>query len=110
MSSNKHLKYQTSDELKSLFASSVEIVLKYIGENAFKPKRNLNAAIFDAIMVGIAYRIEKEPILDKNLFQKSYQTLLNNSHFMLACETGTSDEENVFRRLSDAITEFDKVK
>jgi hypothetical protein len=48
------------DKLKKLFAESVRVCAEAKGKDAFRPSRALNAAVFEAVMVGIANRLTKD--------------------------------------------------
>jgi hypothetical protein len=100
MGRNRHLKLQSREQLTSSFVGTIDTVFKCIGNNAFKPKRALNAAVFDAVMVGLARRLERGPIAQTHLVKQRYDELLKNTEFVNATEYGTSDEDSVRRRLA----------
>jgi hypothetical protein len=78
MAKNRRLKLHTKDKIETVFKRSIHLVKDCLGKSAFKPKRALNAAVFDAVMVGIARRLERsEPTCDE--LKSSYERLLPES-------------------------------
>ncbi len=109
MAKNRHLKFNPSSELKDIFIKTISIINESI-PNPFRPERTLNAAVFDAVMTGVATRIKKKyPITDKATLKSKYNKLLNDQDFIKAYKTGTSDAESVNTRLSLAKKAFDDI-
>lgn len=110
MAKNRHLKLNSADELKLLFGSTIEAIYNSISERAFRPEKAINAAVFDAVMVGVATRLRKGEVKSLETLKTKYDELLVNNEFIKAYKTATSDEENVRKRLDLSITFFDKVQ
>jgi len=110
MAANKKLQRQPKEALSQTFFQTMQIVHESIGEKAFKPERALNAAVFDAVMVGLANRLNAGPITDRNTIKKKYEALLHDSKFANAYERSTSNEEKVKERIELAIEAFANVK
>lgn len=103
---NRDLAEQSAEELTTLFGNSIETIHAGIGPRAFRPERVLNAAVYDAIMVGVAHRIRQKPIEDLAALKRQYDTLLGSSEFVAAHTRATADRENVHKRLDLATTAF----
>ena len=71
----------------------------------------MNASIFDAVMVGIARRLEKGAIQNFESLQEQYQNLLENEHFRAVSvnAANTSHEKNVKQRIKLATEAFANV-
>lgn len=110
MNSNRDLEKNSAEELTRIFEETVDIIFNNLGEKAFRTKRQINSAVFDAIMIGIAKRISKGPIKNNIKIKEKYDTLLSNQEFMAACKTNTSDEVLVDTRIKKAIDAFDGVE
>ena len=110
MAANQHLQRQSEKELTKVFVQTVGILHDAVGERAFRPVRAVNAAAIDSIMTGLARRLEKGPIKDKNDLSNRYATLLANKEYRSAIDTGTSQETNVTTRLELAEEAFEDVK
>ena len=87
----------------TLFKSTIDLISEAIGKTAFRPERSLNAAVFDAVMVSVARRIEAGGKPSKDAFKNAYESLLQNPDFKAAISDGTSDNANVERRFSIAV-------
>jgi len=110
MGKNRHLKLQSANQITKTFTDTIGTVQKYLGNKVFKPKGALNAAIFDAVMVGVAKRLERGVIHDQETFRQQYNHLLQNKDFEIATERATTNEQNVSSRIDLAIEAFAKVK
>ena len=60
MSRNRNFGQQSETESRSSFERTISTVLDKLGPRAFKPKRAVNAALFDALMFGHARRLERD--------------------------------------------------
>ncbi len=100
----------TPSELKlveRLFTASLEIANNAIGKSAFRPIRALNAAVFEAVVVGIAERVRaKKQRPDLGEIKKNYDKLLLNDEFLKASNSATATEESVKTRQRLAIEAF----
>jgi hypothetical protein len=101
---------QARSEFTEAFIGAIDVILGCLGGKAFKPRRQINAAVYDAVMVGIARRLERGPIQSCEGVHQSYSALLKNRRFVTATKTGTADEENVSRRLELATKAFAQVE
>jgi hypothetical protein len=109
MGKNQHLKVYSAQDISSIFTDTVELIANSIGNNAFRLKSNrINAAIFDAVMVGLAVRLNKGSINDENDVLLSYKALLQNPQFLDASvnTARTTETANVQSRLDEAIKAF----
>ena len=111
MIKNRHLQLQSEDKLTRIFASTIETIYKYIGTEAFRPFHGFNAAVFDAVTVAVARRLEKGSITNVKQFKKAYETLLEDVDFLKTIETGTTaGAPSVFGRIREATRIFQDVK
>ncbi len=106
MGRNRALKFESPQQLSEAFEGAIGLVHKHIGKRAFKPKKALNAAVFDAVMVGVAKRLTGGKIKNPDALKKRYEGLLRNKNFIRASSTGTADEESVSTRISLATSAF----
>jgi hypothetical protein len=106
MARNRDFKYQTADELSNAFDLAIVNVNAALGRRAFRPKGSFNAAVFDAVMVGLATRLTKGPIKDARRVAEIYNKLIEEPRFVEATETGTARPERVTTRMSLAVEAF----
>jgi hypothetical protein len=109
MGRNRRLERQPQELLQSVFQETTTLIERTMGSKAFKPKRALNAALFDSVMVGVTRRLERGTITDVGAMRDAFSRLLNNPEYMKAIETATTDEENVQRRLAMATQAFEGI-
>ncbi|MFH1097962.1 MAG: DUF262 domain-containing protein [Candidatus Desantisbacteria bacterium] len=111
MSKNRHLKLQSKMQIESTFTKSIDIIYQCLGKEAFKPKKTLNSAVFDAVMVGIAKRLEKGEIRDLKVLKEKYKSLLSEENFIAATSRGgTASKDKVIGRITLAIKAFKDIE
>jgi hypothetical protein len=106
MSANKDLTKQSEEKLRQLFEGTVSMIKATIGLRAFKPKKAVNAAVLDSVMVGIAKRLLSGPIQATDKVRDVYDHLLADSQYQEATTRSTADEENVRTRIRIATEAF----
>jgi hypothetical protein len=106
MGRNRAFAHESEDEQRSAFVRSIELIRKCVGTKAFKPKRALNAAVFDSVMVGISKRLHDGPVKDEAVVVERYEQLLKSRRFRAATDKATAAEEKVSRRLRLAVDAF----
>lgn len=107
---NKNLERQSGIELTTLFGNTITIINDTLGNKAFRPRRGINAAMFDSVMVGIAKRLEKGPINNKDEFLKKYYQLLKNTEYIETISANTTDNEVVTKRMQITIQLFNDLE
>lgn len=103
MASNKRLTKQSADELKDIFFRTTSTISSSLGASAFRPERAVNAALADAIMVGVGTRILKEGTVDSDRLVAAKTQLIEDKEFLEAISTGTSQKPKVNFRITQAI-------
>jgi hypothetical protein len=106
--------YRSLDDAKAamfteLFKAAIRVVHDSLGAQAFRTTRAINAALFDAVMVGTADRIAKGSITEPEVMKERYASLLSNDQFKLAISAGTTDDAAVVTRLNLAKAAFGDV-
>jgi hypothetical protein len=109
MDSNRQLQNQDAATLEKAFRPTIKLIDDFIGASAFRPVRAINAAVYDAVMVGLANRMEREPSPDPERIRPAYDSLLKAEDFEAAYGKSTSDEEQVRKRIQIAISYFQKI-
>ncbi|MCY4464044.1 MAG: DUF262 domain-containing protein [Chloroflexi bacterium] len=104
MKGNQQLNRHSADDLRELFTTTVRTILEKLDRRAFRRDRAVNAALTDALMVGIARRLERGPI-DANI-RNEYERLMNDQEFVASISAGTSQLNNVRTRIDLATEAF----
>ncbi len=81
MRSNRHLQRYTKPQIERVFYPTIDVVYAALGENAFRPRRGLNSAVLDAVMVGIAQRLERGPLTNLEALATAYHRLMADEGF-----------------------------
>lgn len=92
--------------LSEVFLESIGLIDEAVNGRAFRPVRSLNAAVFDAVMVGVATRIQQGPKPTPEEVASDYDRLLANDNFKKGWVRATADEENVKTRMREAVDAF----
>jgi hypothetical protein len=106
MGANRDPDAATEGRITETFERSIEIVRNTLGKRAFRPKGPFNAAVYDAVMVGLSRRMVDRPISELNRVVRRYEKLLSDPAFISATETGTAHQESVEARLKLATEAF----
>ena len=106
MDKNRNLEINTREEVSQAFLSTIGLIDSALGRKAFRPTAALNAAVFDAVMVATAKRLERGAVADLEEFKLRYDVLLGNTDFVSATRSGTADVGRVQRRLDLATAAF----
>lgn len=92
------------------FEATISLALEIFGERAFRPDKQINVAVFDAVMVALAKRMRSGPIKKPEAIRQQYEDLLKNEDFRSAYMKATANEDNVQRRVSMAVDAFKSVE
>jgi len=105
---------QADDELldtwRCMFRETAKMAAGHLGRGAFRPERNLNAAVLDALLVGLATRLASGPLENPDGLRDAVDVVLKNDSFLRAVSSATTDEESLKQRLSVARTEMSQVQ
>lgn len=112
MAKNRHLRLTGKDELKNIFESVVNLVNNKLANKAFRLVSSLNAAVYDAVMVGLAKQLLLiGKVNDENDFLSAYNKLITSAIFLKAIETGTTAQANsVKSRINEATKAFQHLR
>ncbi len=105
----RHASASTKDlsEYQRVFALTADVASRCLGSKPFRPSGPFNAAVFDAVMVGLAKRLmTSEGPLGCKEVERAYLELLANYHFQTAYRAGTASADNVRVRLRLATEAF----
>ena len=110
MLANRHLLKFPGSKLTNEFEETLSLIEQQLGRRVFKPKSAVNAALCDAILVGVARRLQKGEISRPTTIRDRYEDLLADDDFLSAINSATTDEENVKYRLKASTEAFGKVR
>lgn len=107
MKEKRDLKDAELDELSSIFSDTISFVTSALGNRTFRPDRSLNTAVFDSVATALARRlVVKGRPIDPAAALEAYDILLKNHRFIEGYIRSTADEENVKKRMEEALKAF----
>lgn len=106
MDSNRKASPLLIAEMQQLFERTVTIAADALGRSAFRPERNLNAAVVDAFLVGLARRLNRGPVENRAGLKPAADAVLSKEQFQASVTSGTTDVTAIFRRLELATSAF----
>jgi hypothetical protein len=109
MDANRDLSGPEQNQSVAAFELTAKVVGKILGAKAFKPSGSFNAALFDAVMVAVAERLNSGPITDEAAFRTAFETLLEDKEFLQWISRSTADDEVVKGRIARARLSFSGV-
>jgi hypothetical protein len=103
---HRDLQDLNAERLSLIFRSTCVTANRALGRSTLRPGTQINAAFADAILVGLARRLEAAPITDLAAVSSAREALLKNPEFLNAIRSATASEERVFKRLQIASEVF----
>lgn len=96
-------------ELRGRFKDTCACLDGSLGRSAFRLQNQVNAALVDSVMVGLARRLQAGPINDLDAVKEAFARLVADEDFVSAIARATADEDRVQRRLDKATAAFTDV-
>ena len=109
MATHRNLEGLQRDELSKRFRGAVELLARSVGDRVFRPVSVVNAAVFDATMVGLTRRLAQGDIHDEHSVLNAYNGLLDDEEFQDAYQRATADDASVKKRLEIATAAFAEI-
>ena len=110
MENHRELDDDLSGQFRSMFESTIATVAEVLGPEALRPERNLNVSVADAVLVGLAHRLECGPILNPDVLPETNKRLLEMLRREDLYTSGTTSKDRVKRRIDLARAEYGKVE
>jgi hypothetical protein len=108
MGQNRQLNALNGDQMRTDFCQVLDKLAEAIpAEHLFRPGgKAMNAAVFDAITVGMARRLDQRTSPDPAGVRDAYLALLEDAEFQFVYVRATADEASVTRRIEMATEAF----
>jgi len=106
---HRDLRQDETAKWSDRFINTIIHIHNILGRRAFRPSAALNAAVFDAVMIGVARRLEAGDITDHEQFRQAYDQLLLNGDFRDSYARATADADSVASRIRLATAAFASV-
>ena len=109
MEDHRNLDDDLSARFRSRFEGAVATVAEVLEPGALRPERNLNVSVADAVLVGLAHRLDHGPIQDPDALRTAHERVLEALRKEELYTSGTTSKERVRRRIELARTEYEAV-
>ena len=105
---NKNLNSKDLLTMRHQFEGCVELFLRAVGREVFRPDRALNAAVYDSCMIGLATRLRDGNEPTNAAIASAYSALLRHDAYLEATSRSTADKAFVERRIEVAKDVFSR--
>ena len=106
MARHREIAEDTAKGWSDAFEEIIKLIDEAFGHEAFRPEGRLNAAVYDAVMVGLAHARDGEGLPELDALRSVYGGLIANKEFHAATSDRTSHQPNVQKRLQLARAAF----
>lgn len=103
---NRGISDDSAEKLENLFIECISLICDSIGSTAFKTGGTFLLSRFDAVMVGLAKRVEKNSISSDEV-KVSFDKLLKNEDYQWATDEFVNDTDRVTKRINISIDCFE---
>lgn len=110
MENHRDLDDDLSAQFRSRFEGTIATVAEVLESGALRPERNLNVSVADAVLVGLAHRLDHGPIQDPDALRTAHERLLETLRSEELYTSGTTSKERVRKRIELARTEYEAVE
>ena len=110
MENHRDLDDDLSAQFRSRFEGTIATVAEVLESGALRPERNLNVSVADAVLVGLAHRLDHGPIQDPDALRTAHERLLETLRREELYTSGTTSKERVRKRIELARTEYEAVE
>ena len=110
MQDNCQLEETQQNEFRRVFEQTVETAATVLTSKALRPERALNVSVADAVLVGLAHRLEKGPISDRDALKAAHDRLLKKLRDESLHTVGTTNKDRVNLRIKYAYEAYGPIQ
>jgi Protein of unknown function DUF262 len=110
LAAHRKLEGLDADSISQIFKGTCDVIAESLGRKALRPEIQINAAFADAVLHGVAHRVQNGPITDPTGLEAARTALLQDADFVSSIARATADEDRVETRLAKAKKRFGSVK
>ena len=99
MDENRHLQRYGESTLNGVLEPTMALVNETLGRETFRPQQAFSASLTDAILVGVARRLQDGPVTDPNTLRAALDPVLKDHRFAELYTVGTTDPDKVRARV-----------
>lgn len=109
MDENRDPGREREDDLRRLFTKTVKVAAEGLTRKAFRPERVFNVAVADAALVGLAHRLQRGDIQDRDSLKIRHDELLERLGQEGLYRGATADKDRVLKRIRYARKAYESV-
>ena len=98
------------DEHREVFLRTVSCAARHLPRESFRPERSLNVAVTDAILIGLASRLERGRISDTEQLGNAAVELSRQQDFREVTDRSTTEAASISSRIRQATEAFNSVR
>ena len=110
MDENRNPGREQEDDLRKLFTKTVKVAAESLTRKAFRPERGFNVAVADAALVGLAHRLQRGEILDRDSLKVRHGELLEQLNQENLYRGSTADKDRVLKRIQYAREAYESIQ
>ena len=95
---------------REVFLRTISCAARHLPRESFRPERGLNVAVTDAMLIGLARRIEQGEIVDSDQLGNAAMELSRQKAFRDVTDRSTTEAASITSRLEQATEAFRKVR
>ena len=95
---------------REVFLRTITCAARHLPRESFRPERGLNVAVTDAMLIGLARRIEQGEIVDSDQLGNAAMELSRQQAFRDATDRSTTEAVSITSRIEQATEAFRKVR
>lgn len=94
---------------RRIFETTIETVASILRPEALRPERALNVSVADAVLVGLAHRLDRGPINEPQALRAANDRLIETLKMEELYTTGTTNKDRVEKRIELACREYESI-
>ena len=98
------------EEHRELFLRTVSCAARHLPRESFRPERNLNVAVTDAILIGLARRLERGEVNEPEQLGSAAMELSRQRDFREVTDRSTTEAASIESRIGQATQVFNSVR
>ncbi len=110
MRKNREFQLHSKDELGEVFSRTMKVANEVLGRAMFRPQRALNASVADALVVGLARRLQRGAISDSEGLRSAIANVIHSPEFVELYRVGTTNTDKVVARIDAVATAIQNVE
>lgn len=110
MARHRNLNEEEANRMSSLFRETVDVVNRVLTRESFRPRRALNVAVAEAVLLGVSHRLARGPIEDEAGLHKACRVMMESLEDRELYQGSTTHRDRLQERIDIAVESFATVR